>query len=96
MKLQESISPLHTTHLDSAGIRSMCGQLAPIPQCPITDFLPLLTLLPLYSLQLETTQEGQTRLFPKGASGIWSSMIWERVPGCDVDEQQGSAGQGHP
>lgn len=70
MKLRQSTSPLHTAHLDSAGVRSMCGQLALIPQCPIADFLPLFTLLPLYSPQLETTQEGQTRLFPKGASDI--------------------------
>lgn len=88
MKPHQSISPLHTTHLDSAAIRSTCGQLAPIPQCPVTHCLPLLTPLPLYSPQLKTTQEGQSRLFPERASGIRSSMIWERVPGCDVDEQK--------
>lgn len=70
MKLCQSVSPLHTTHLDSAGIRNMCGQLELIPQSTVTDFLPLVTRLPLYSSQLEPTQEGQARLFPEGASAI--------------------------
>lgn len=43
MKLHQCISPLHTAHLDSAGIRSKCGWQGLIPQCSIADSLPLPT-----------------------------------------------------